>query len=52
MTTKDLFINNCCYWEAVKTICKCFPELDIIPPLTFIIEAIYPIYACTFMVTP
>jgi hypothetical protein len=34
MTTEDLFINNCSHWEAVKTISECFPELDIIPPLT------------------
>jgi len=35
MTTENLFIHNCCHWEAVKAIRKRFPELDIIPPLTY-----------------
>jgi hypothetical protein len=35
MTTENLFINNCCHWEAVKAIRKGFPKLDIIPPLTY-----------------
>jgi hypothetical protein len=35
MTTENLFIHNCCHWEAVKAIRKCFPELDVIPPLTY-----------------
>jgi hypothetical protein len=33
MTTENFFIHNCCHRKAVKTIRKCFPELDIIPPL-------------------
>jgi hypothetical protein len=35
MTTENLFIHNCRHWEAVKAIRKRFPELDIIPPLTY-----------------
>jgi hypothetical protein len=35
MATENLLIHNCCHWEAVKAIRKRFPELDIIPPLTY-----------------
>ena len=35
MATEDLFINNGSDWEAVKTVCERFPELDVIPSFTY-----------------
>ena len=28
-------------WQAVETISECFPQLDVVPSLTFIVETIY-----------
>ena len=34
MTTEYLVIHYCSNWQAVETVCKGFPNLDIVPPLT------------------
>jgi len=33
MATENLFIDNGCYREAVETVCKGLPELDVVPSL-------------------
>jgi hypothetical protein len=31
MATEYFLIDNCGNWQAVKTICEGFPQLDIVP---------------------
>ena len=35
MAAKDLFINYGRYWQAIKTICEGFPQLDVVAPFTW-----------------
>lgn len=41
MHSKNLFIDNRSDWQAVETVCKCFPQLDIISPFALLIEATF-----------
>jgi hypothetical protein len=50
MTTENLFINDGCYRQAVEAICEGLPELNIIPPFTFIIETIDSVNAGTLVI--
>ena len=50
MHAKYLLINECSNREAVKTVCECFPQFDIVSSLTFIIEPIDSIDGGAFMV--
>lgn len=43
MHCEDLLINDCCDWQAVEAVCKCLPQLDVVPPLAFIVEPVYAI---------
>lgn len=45
-----LFIYQCCYWQAIEAVCKCFPESNIVTPFAFIIEAINSIDGSAFMI--
>lgn len=49
---EDLLINDSCDWQAVEAIGECLPQLDVISPLTFIIESVDPIDRCTLVVSP
>lgn len=51
MHGENLLIDDCCNREAVETVRKCFPQLDIIPTLTLVIEAIDSIDGGTFVVS-
>ena len=50
MHGKNLLVNDGCNWEAIKAVCEGFPQLDIVPPLTLIVEAIYAVDRGTFVV--
>ena len=52
MHGEDLLINDGCDWQAVEAIRECLPQFDVVPPLTFIIEAVDPIDRCTLVVAP
>lgn len=41
MNTEDLACNNGGNWKTVKSIDKGFPDLDVAPTLTLIIESIH-----------
>ena len=40
MHSEDLLVNDCRDWETVEAIGECLPQLDIIPSLAFVVEAI------------
>lgn len=45
MTAEDLLVDDCGDRQAVEAICEGLPELDVVPPLALIVEAVYPVYA-------
>lgn len=45
MTAEDLLVDNRGDWQAVEAIREGLPELDVVPPLALVVEAIYPVYA-------
>jgi len=47
---EDLLIDDCCNGQAVEAVCERLPELDIVSPLTFIIETIDTVDRGAFMV--
>jgi hypothetical protein len=52
MHAKDLLIYKSGNWQTVKAVRKYLPNSNIKPPLALIIEPIYTIDGCTFMVSP
>jgi hypothetical protein len=52
MHAKDLIVNKCSHWEAVKTLSEYLPDTHIESPLTLIKKPIYPVDRGTFMVSP
>lgn len=38
--TKNILIYKRCDWHRVKGICKSFPELQVVPSFTLIVESI------------
>lgn len=51
MHTKDLVLHNSRNWQTVKAINKRLPELDIIPPLAFVVKPIDSVYRGTFVIS-
>lgn len=37
---KDLFVNNGSDGQAIETVRKCFPELDVVPSLALVVKAV------------
>lgn len=52
MHGEDLLVNNSSNGQAVETISKGLPELDIIPALAFVVEAVDTVDRGTFVVAP
>ncbi len=50
MHRENLLVDDCCNWQAVEAIGERLPELDVIPPLTFIVESIYAVDGCALVV--
>jgi len=45
MATEDLLVDNSGDRQAVEAIREGLPELDVVSPLAFIVETVYPVYA-------
>lgn len=50
MHREYFLIDNCCNRQAVEAIGERLPQLDVIPPLAFIVESIYAVDRCTLVV--
>ena len=50
MHGENLFVDDSGDWEAVETIGESFPELDVVPALAFIVEAVNAVDRGAFMV--
>ena len=46
-----LLVNESGHWQAVEAVSERLPQPDVVPPLAFIIKAIYTIDRCTFVVS-
>lgn len=51
MHCEDLFVDDCCNWQAVEAVGKCLPELDVEASLAFIVKSVNAIDTCTLVVT-
>jgi len=51
MHSEDLLVNDSSNWQAVEAISECLPELDVIPPLALIVEAIDTVDGSALVVT-
>ncbi len=51
MHGEDLLIDNSGNWQAIEAIRKRFPQFNIIPSLTFVIEAINPVNGSALVIT-
>jgi len=47
---ENLLIYDCGNGQAVEAVGECFPQLDIVPALTFVIEAVDTVDGSTFMI--
>lgn len=52
MHGEDLLVDDGCDWQTVETVRERLPQLDVVPPLTFIIEAVDPVDRRTLVVAP
>ena len=51
MHSEDLFIDDGSNWQTVETICESFPQFDVVPSFSFIIETVDSVDGSTLMVT-
>lgn len=51
MHGEDLLVDDCSDGQAVEAISECLPELNVVPPLALVIEAIDTVDGGTFVVT-
>lgn len=51
MHAKDLFVHDGRNWQAVEAVGEGLPELDAVSALAFVVESVYPIDVCTFVVS-
>lgn len=52
MHCEDLLINYCGNGQAVKAVRECLPQLDVISPLTLVVEAVDTIDRSTLVIAP
>ncbi len=50
MHGEDLFVDDGCDGKTVEAICESLPQLDVVPSLALIVEAINAVDGCTFVV--
>ena len=50
MHGEDLLVNDGSDWQAIKAIREGLPELDIVPPLAFVVEAVDTVNGSTLMI--
>lgn len=51
MHCKDLLINDGRNWQAVEAVGKCFPQLDVVTSLAFVVESVDAVDGSTLVVT-
>jgi hypothetical protein len=49
---EDFFVDDCCHRQTIEAIDESLPELNVIPSLTLIVEAVNAVDRRTFMVSP
>ena len=50
MHRENLLIDDCCDRQAVKAIGERLPQLNVIPPLAFVVKSINAVDRCTLVV--
>lgn len=50
MHSEDLLVNDGGDWQAVETVGKCFPQLNVVPTLALVVKAIDTIDTGAFVV--
>lgn len=50
MHRENFLVDDCCNRQAVEAIGECLPQLNVIPPLAFIVETIDAVDRCTLVV--
>lgn len=50
MAAEDFLVDDGCNGKTIEAVGEGFPELDVISAFAFVIEAIYPVDACTLVV--
>jgi len=50
VTTEDLLVDYGGYWQTIEAICKCLPKFDVVASFAFIIETVYAIDTCAFVI--
>jgi hypothetical protein len=51
MHAEDLLVHNSSHRQAVEAICEGFPQLNVVPSLRLIIEAINSVDGGTFVIS-
>lgn len=51
MHREYFLINDCCNWQAIEAVRESLPQLDIVPPLAFVVEAVYAVNRSAFVVS-
>ena len=45
-----LLVDDCCNRQTIEAIGECLPQLDVVPPLALIVEAVYAVDRCALVV--
>jgi hypothetical protein len=48
---KYLLVNDCCYWQTIKTVCEGLPKFDAVSSFAFVIETVDTINGSTFVIS-
>jgi len=51
MHREDFFVNDGCDGQAIEAVRESFPQFDVIPAFTFVIEAVNPVDTSTFVIS-
>ena len=49
---EDLLVNDGGNWQAIETVGECFPQLDVVSALAFVVEAIDAVDGRALVVAP
>jgi len=48
---KDFLVNNGRDRKAVETVCERLPQLDVVPPLALVVEAVNAVDGCALVIS-
>ena len=51
MHGENLLVDDCRNWKAIEAIGEGLPQLDIVPPLAFVVEPVDPVDGGTFVIS-